>query len=189
MADFAAMNAVWDAWVPQGETPARATVEATLAHPTTGSRSRSSRPPAERRHAQRRRLPRRSSPRRAPRRRLRRARAATLPVTRAMFDEVMVPLLRAGAVHPGARRRLARVGPAGPHVHRLRQRRRGDVARPLPSRAGPRARRSRRRTLWHVSNWFTNEPALRLAQAPRRRTRSPSACSSATPVPRPTRRR
>ena len=24
-------------------------------------------------------------------------------------------------------------------------------------------------TLWHVSNWFTNEPALRLAQAPHRR--------------------
>ena len=27
------MNAVWDAWVPQGDTPARATVEAKLAHP------------------------------------------------------------------------------------------------------------------------------------------------------------
>ena len=33
MDDYAAMNAVWDAWVPQGETPARATVEARLAHP------------------------------------------------------------------------------------------------------------------------------------------------------------
>ena len=33
MADYAAMNAVWDAWVPQGETPARATVEARLAKP------------------------------------------------------------------------------------------------------------------------------------------------------------
>jgi enamine deaminase RidA (YjgF/YER057c/UK114 family) len=31
--DFAAMNAVWDAWVPQGHTPARATVEARLASP------------------------------------------------------------------------------------------------------------------------------------------------------------
>ena len=31
--DFAAMNAVWDAWVPQGHTPARATVEALLARP------------------------------------------------------------------------------------------------------------------------------------------------------------
>ncbi len=31
--DFAAMNEVWDAWVPQGNTPARATVEAKLATP------------------------------------------------------------------------------------------------------------------------------------------------------------
>ena len=30
---FAEMNAVWDAWVPQGNTPARATVEAKLASP------------------------------------------------------------------------------------------------------------------------------------------------------------
>jgi len=33
MADFAAMNAVWDAWVPQGHTPARACGEAKLATP------------------------------------------------------------------------------------------------------------------------------------------------------------
>jgi enamine deaminase RidA (YjgF/YER057c/UK114 family) len=33
MADFAAMNAVWERWVPQGHTPARATVEAALANP------------------------------------------------------------------------------------------------------------------------------------------------------------
>ncbi|MFN3823518.1 MAG: RidA family protein [Pseudorhodobacter sp.] len=33
MADFAQMNAVWDAWVPQGATPARATGEAKLATP------------------------------------------------------------------------------------------------------------------------------------------------------------
>ncbi|OIR07978.1 2-iminobutanoate/2-iminopropanoate deaminase [mine drainage metagenome] len=31
--DFAAMNAVWDAWVVPGHTPARATVEARLAAP------------------------------------------------------------------------------------------------------------------------------------------------------------
>ena len=30
---FAQMNSVWDTWVPQGHTPARATVEATLAAP------------------------------------------------------------------------------------------------------------------------------------------------------------
>lgn len=33
MADFAAMNAVWDAWVPQGHAPARACVEAAMARP------------------------------------------------------------------------------------------------------------------------------------------------------------
>ena len=33
MSDYEAMNAVWDAWVPHGETPARATVEAKLAKP------------------------------------------------------------------------------------------------------------------------------------------------------------
>lgn len=33
MADFAEMNAVWDTWVPQGHTPARATGEARLATP------------------------------------------------------------------------------------------------------------------------------------------------------------
>ena len=31
--DFAAMNSVWDTWVPQGHTPARATIEAALATP------------------------------------------------------------------------------------------------------------------------------------------------------------
>ncbi len=33
MADYAAMNAVWDAWVSPGHTPARATVQARLAAP------------------------------------------------------------------------------------------------------------------------------------------------------------
>ena len=33
MKDYAAMNAVWEQWVQKGETPARATVEARLAHP------------------------------------------------------------------------------------------------------------------------------------------------------------
>ena len=33
MAAFGEMNAVWDAWVPQGNTPARATGEAKLATP------------------------------------------------------------------------------------------------------------------------------------------------------------
>jgi enamine deaminase RidA (YjgF/YER057c/UK114 family) len=33
IADFAGMNAVWDAWVPAGCAPARTTVEARLAAP------------------------------------------------------------------------------------------------------------------------------------------------------------
>ena len=33
IATFAEMNAAWDAWVPQGHPPARATVEAKLAAP------------------------------------------------------------------------------------------------------------------------------------------------------------
>ena len=33
MTEFSAMNAVWDAWVPQGHTPARATIESALATP------------------------------------------------------------------------------------------------------------------------------------------------------------
>ena len=31
MADFSTLNKVWEAWVPAGQTPARATVEAKLA--------------------------------------------------------------------------------------------------------------------------------------------------------------
>lgn len=33
MADFPQLNAVWESWVPQGQCPARATVEAKLATP------------------------------------------------------------------------------------------------------------------------------------------------------------
>ncbi|HLO95735.1 MAG TPA: RidA family protein [Burkholderiaceae bacterium] len=33
VAEFAGMNAAWDAWVPAGQTPPRATVEAKLAKP------------------------------------------------------------------------------------------------------------------------------------------------------------
>jgi enamine deaminase RidA (YjgF/YER057c/UK114 family) len=33
LADFPAMNAVWDAWVVAGQTPPRATVQAKLARP------------------------------------------------------------------------------------------------------------------------------------------------------------
>lgn len=33
MADYDAMNAVWDAWVPAGTAPVRACIQATLARP------------------------------------------------------------------------------------------------------------------------------------------------------------
>lgn len=33
LADFPGMNEVWDAWVPEGHTPPRATVQARLARP------------------------------------------------------------------------------------------------------------------------------------------------------------
>ena len=33
MADYDAMNAVWDAWVPDGHAPARACIQARLANP------------------------------------------------------------------------------------------------------------------------------------------------------------
>src|SRR4051812_27225735 len=33
IADIAAMNAVWDTWIPAGNTPPRATVQAALADP------------------------------------------------------------------------------------------------------------------------------------------------------------
>lgn len=33
IADFAAMNAVWEAWLPAGQAPPRATVQASLARP------------------------------------------------------------------------------------------------------------------------------------------------------------
>ncbi|TDR80028.1 RidA family protein [Paludibacterium purpuratum] len=33
LADYDAMNVAWDAWVPAGHTPARATVQAKLANP------------------------------------------------------------------------------------------------------------------------------------------------------------
>jgi len=33
MADFPTLNAIWEQWVLAGQTPARATVQAALAHP------------------------------------------------------------------------------------------------------------------------------------------------------------
>ena len=46
MVDFPKMNAVWDAWAPQGNTPARATGEAKLATPRISRRSHRHRRPS-----------------------------------------------------------------------------------------------------------------------------------------------
>ena len=97
--------------------------------PSTRSRSRSSPRSPDRGHAPTARERHAAPVRRRPgdRRRHRRgatlptpSNAATLPVTRAMFDEVMVPCYRARGVRAGARRGLARLGPGRAHVHRLR---------------------------------------------------------------------
>jgi hypothetical protein len=87
-----------------------------------------------------------------------------MPVTREMFDQWMVPVLRARHVHPRSRRRIARLGPGRPDVHRLRERRRRDLARSLPSGARQGAATSKRTRSGTSSNWLTNEPALRLAK-------------------------
>ncbi|TWO81433.1 hypothetical protein CBW56_04805 [Denitratisoma oestradiolicum] len=36
MADYDAMNAIWDAWLPSGTAPVRACIEARLVHPGYG---------------------------------------------------------------------------------------------------------------------------------------------------------
>ena len=138
------------------------------------------------------RAPRRRKQRRSPRRRgatsRRASNAASLPVTRAMFDRADGAVLRAGAVRAGARRRLARLGPGRPDVHRLRERRRGHGARPLPSGDGRARSRSRRAS---SGTCRTGSPTSRRcgSRSASSTRRSPSACSSATPAPRPTRRR
>ena len=112
---------------------------------------------------------------------------ATLPVTREMFDEVMVPCYAPASFVP--------VRGEGSRVWDQDGRMYIDFARGVAvtslGHCHPaliRALTEQARTLWHVSNWFTNEPALRLAQR-LVDTRSPSACSSATRARRPTRGR
>src|SRR5512147_1301645 len=91
------------------------------------------------------------------------AAAATLPVTRALFDEVMVPCYAPASFVP-VRGEGSRVWDqdgrlyidfasgvavtALGHCHPV-------LVRALTEQAGK---------LWHVSNWLTNEPALRLAK-------------------------
>jgi len=91
------------------------------------------------------------------------SRAAQLPVTRAMFDTLMVPCYAPAAFIP--------VRGEGSRLWDQNGRMYIDVASGVAVTAlghcHPamiRALDEQAHKLWHVSNWFTNEPALRLAQ-------------------------
>ena len=91
------------------------------------------------------------------------AATATMPVTRAMFEQLMVPCYAPAAFVP--------VRGEGSRVWDQEGRMYIDfssgVAVTALGHCHPamvRALEEQARTLWHVSNWFTNEPALRLAR-------------------------
>ena len=169
--DFAAMNAVWEQWVVPGQTPARATVEAKLADARLSrSRSRSSRRAAGRdlkdRHAAAQAPPPRPSspPRRGAmsrRRRQHRGDAArhARDVRRAGWCRCYAPASFVPVRGEGSRvwdqdGRMYIDFASGVAVTSL-----GHCHPALVTALTEQAR-----TLWHVSNWFTNEPALRLAK-------------------------
>jgi acetylornithine/N-succinyldiaminopimelate aminotransferase len=88
--------------------------------------------------------------------------AATMPVTRATFDEVMVPCFAPAAFLP--------VRGEGSRVWDQEGRLYIDFASGVAVSslghghpAMMKALDEQARKIWHVSNWFTNEPALRLA--------------------------
>ena len=89
--------------------------------------------------------------------------SASLPVTRGMFDELMVPCFAPAPFIP--------VRGEGSRVWDQRGRMYIDFASGVAVTAlghcHPaivRALTEQARTIWHVSNWMTNEPALRLAK-------------------------
>jgi acetylornithine/N-succinyldiaminopimelate aminotransferase len=91
------------------------------------------------------------------------SRAASMPVTRELFDALMVPCYAPAPFIP--------VRGEGSRVWDQQGRMYIDfssgVAVTALGHCHPamiRALEAQARTLWHVSNWFTNEPALRLAQ-------------------------
>ena len=89
--------------------------------------------------------------------------AATLPVTRAMFDEVMVRCYAPAAFVP-VRGEGSRVWDQDGRMYIDFA---AGVAVTALGHCHPamvRALTEQAATLWHVSNWFTNEPALRLAR-------------------------
>ena len=88
---------------------------------------------------------------------------STMPVTREMFDRLMVPCYAPASFVP--------VRGEGSRVWDQQGRMYIDFASGVAVTAlghchpaMVRALEEQARTLWHVSNWFTNEPALRLAK-------------------------
>ncbi len=91
------------------------------------------------------------------------SRAATTPVTRAMFDQLMVPCFAPAPFIP-VRGEGSRVWDQDGRMYIDFG---SGVAVTALGHCHPamvRALEEQGRALWHVSNWFTNEPALRLAQ-------------------------
>ena len=89
--------------------------------------------------------------------------AATMPVTRALFDEVMVPCFAPAPFIP-VRGEGSRVWDQDGRMYIDFA---SGVAVTALGHCHPamiRALEAQAKTLWHVSNWFTNEPALRLAK-------------------------
>ena len=91
------------------------------------------------------------------------SRAATMPVARELFDQLMVPCFAPAPFIP--------VRGEGSRVWDQQGRMYIDFASGVAVTAlghchpaMVRALEAQARTIWHVSNWFTNEPALRLAQ-------------------------
>jgi succinylornithine transaminase family protein len=89
--------------------------------------------------------------------------AATMPVTRALFDELMVPCFAPAPFIP-VRGEGSRVWDQDGRMYIDFA---AGVAVTSLGHCHPamiRALDAQAHTLWHVSNWFTNEPALRLAK-------------------------
>jgi len=89
--------------------------------------------------------------------------AATMPVTRALFDQVMVPCFAPAPFIP-VRGQGSRVWDQSGRMYIDFA---AGVAVTALGHCHPamvRAIEEQSRAIWHVSNWFTNEPALRLAK-------------------------
>src|SRR6201993_5305613 len=89
--------------------------------------------------------------------------AVTMPVTRSTFDEVMVPCFAPAPFVP-VRGEGSRVWDQAGRMYIDFA---SGVAVTALGHAHPamiRALTEQAHKIWHVSNWFTNEPALRLAQ-------------------------